>query len=267
MIYEGLFIEVNGIKMFYEDHGTGKPLILLHGGLMNAKLNWEKQIPIFSEYFRVISPDTRGHRKSNNPSGEFSYRLISDDIGALIKALDLGRTLVCGFSDGGQTAFELGLRYPELVEAIASGGVVHELSENYEDEFKAYLGTTAPGVIDFNYIKKIDWYSEGVKFLREIHSPGPDYWKSLMKSLSKVWLNPQEYPGNRIQELNMPVLILIGDRDQINSVETSIKMFRLIANAELAVVPNTAHVWVELFSELALDFFLRHTSIPKKPSA
>lgn len=124
---------------------------------------------------------------------------------------------------------------------------------------RGFLGVKAPGIIDFPYIEKTDWYP----FLSESSSSGLDYWKALYENLSKVWLNPLEYPGERIKEINIPVLILVGDRDEINSVETNVRMFRMIQKAELAIIPNTAHIWDELFTELTLDFYLRHTNIPK----
>ncbi len=65
---KGKYAEINGFKMYYEDYGNGIPIILLHGGIVNAKLNWGSYIKNFSSEFRVIAPDSRGHGKSNNPA-------------------------------------------------------------------------------------------------------------------------------------------------------------------------------------------------------
>ena len=86
-------IEVNDLKLHYIEKGEGYPLIFLHGGITIAEENWENQIDFFSESFRVIATDSRGHGKTNNPSGEFSYRLMADDIAALIRKLKLEKPL------------------------------------------------------------------------------------------------------------------------------------------------------------------------------
>ena len=113
------YAQVNGLKMYYEESGSGQPLILLHGGTVTSKM-WEAHIPIFARYFRVIAPDSRGHGRTNNPAGELSYRSMADDVVALIHTLDLDRPLICGYSDGGHFALEVGMRYPDLAAGAGS---------------------------------------------------------------------------------------------------------------------------------------------------
>ncbi len=88
--------------MFYKEFGDGHPLILLHGGSVNAEFQWQQSIPKLSKHFRVLAVDSRGHGKTDNPSGEFSYRLMGDDVAAFVTALGLEKPFICGWSDGAQ---------------------------------------------------------------------------------------------------------------------------------------------------------------------
>ena len=107
------YIEANGLRVYYEAHGEGEPLLLVHGGIATSR-SWAAHLPAFTEHFRVFAPDSRGHGRTDNPAGELDYRVMADDLAALIAALGLQWPLVLGYSDGGQVALELGIRYPGL---------------------------------------------------------------------------------------------------------------------------------------------------------
>ena len=116
----GRCVEVNGATLHYKEHGDGAPLILMHGGL-SSSAQWEPLVPELAHRFRVITPDSRGHGRSTNPSGELSYALIADDVAALIAALGLRCPVVGGWSDGGQVTLELGARHPVAAGALIVG--------------------------------------------------------------------------------------------------------------------------------------------------
>jgi len=117
---QGRYILVNGLKMYFEECGSGKPLILLHGGTVTSSM-WKIHIPFFAQHFRVFAPDSRGHGRTNNPTGEFSYRLMADDVAAFVQAMGLTKPFICGYSDGGQIALEIGMCYPNLAAALVVG--------------------------------------------------------------------------------------------------------------------------------------------------
>ena len=131
----GQYARANGLKMYYEERGSGPPLILLHGGTATSSM-WEPQIPFFIQHFRVITPDSRGHGKTNNPTGEFSYRLMADDVVGFIQGLGLTKPLICGYSDGGQIVLEIGMRYPGLAGGVGrrcrGGSVLRDLHQHTE---------------------------------------------------------------------------------------------------------------------------------------
>ena len=141
MATAGTYIEANGIRVYYEVYGEGEPLLLIHGGTATSRA-WASHLPAFTEHFRVFTPDSRGHGRTDNPTGELDYRVMADDVAALVSVLGLQRPLVLGYSDGGQIALELGMRYPGLARALVLGGAQFGFSEAYLEAVRALLGIT-----------------------------------------------------------------------------------------------------------------------------
>jgi pimeloyl-ACP methyl ester carboxylesterase len=215
----------------------------------------------FAEHFRIIAVDSRGHGKTDNPSGEFSYKLMADDVAALTKALNLEKPFVCGWSDGGQIVLEIGINYPDLTKVLVAGGVLSEISDYYSSAMK-HWGINGPGEVDFEKLREI--IPQFVDALAEFHSPvyGPEYWKKLIQDISHMWLNPASFPGKGIEQISTPTLIIAGDRDEAISMDECVKMYKQIPNAELAIIPNGTHNVYEtkpdLFNNIVLEFLMRH---------
>src|SRR5919198_630380 len=117
----GHSIEVNGATLYYEERGTGTPVVLIHGGLVSSAM-WEPVLPQLGDHFRVITPDSRGHGRSTIEGGGLSYPQIADDVAALISKLGLVRPVVGGYSDGGQVVLEFGARHADVAGALVLGG-------------------------------------------------------------------------------------------------------------------------------------------------
>ena len=142
----GHVIRVDGVSIHYEVHGRGEPLLLLHAGSLTAEM-WQPYLAVFAEHYRVIAPDMRGHGRSDNPTGAMTYRQLADETVAFVRALDLHRPLIAGFSDGGQVALEIGMRHPDLPRAIVMGGVWFKFSEVYRAWVRDAVGDeTSPEV-------------------------------------------------------------------------------------------------------------------------
>ena len=255
------YVEVNGIKMHYDEIGNGTPLILLHGGVLDARFNWASYYPVFSQHFRIIAADSRGHGKSDNPTKEFGYKLMCNDIVALIKKLKLDRPFVAGFSDGGQIALEIGINYPDLTRGLIAGGVLAEMSEYYTNCVNSW-GVNGPGDFDLDKFQKK--FPEFVPILSKTHSSvyGGEYWIELFVNISHMWFDPDGFPGDSVSKISVPTLVLHGDRDENIPLDDPLRIYRAIPNAELSIVPNADHMafasQVEVFSPIMLDFLKRH---------
>jgi pimeloyl-ACP methyl ester carboxylesterase len=260
-IRPGRYIQANGVDIYYEEHGQGKPLLLIHGGTLTAQ-SWQPYLAAFAEHYRVITPDSRGHGRTANPKGTMSYRLLADDMAALVQALALHKPLICGYSDGGQVALEIGMRYPDLPQALIVGGAWFKFSEAYRACVRAILGDEQSPEVDTEQFARDnpDWAA----WLQKIH--GPDDWKRLLKHIKPMWAAPLNYTPDEFAQVVAPALVLLGDHDQFITVEEAGEMYRLLPNAELAVVPGANHgaflsAKVALFQPLMLDFLLRHSDL------
>ena len=255
----GKFIHANGIEMYYEEHGKGYPLVLLHGGMGTGSANWGAYLPKLTPEFRVIMPNSRGHGRTANPTGEWHYALMANDIAAFVRELALEKPLIGGWSDGGQIVLELAMRFPSLASAYIAGAVWKDFTDFYVQSLQG-LGMEKPGQVDIlQFEKSMPEYAE---LIQRIHAPqGTEYWKELLVGISNLWLTPLDYVDEDFQKIQEPILIVIGDGDQFIPVEDAVAMYRLIPTAELAVVPGADHslsmTRVKEFSEIMKNYFSR----------
>ncbi len=254
----GNFIQVNGLELYYEDYGSGTPLILLHGGTSTSQ-TWQEFLPGFIPHFRVITPDSRAHGRTNNPAGLLSYRQMADDVAGLVQALHLTKPLVCGYSDGGQVALELGMHYPGLTSALVIGAAWYKFSPTYLDTL--YMaGFYSPGGVNFERVQRDspDWVDE-MKH-DHISSADPDYWITLLKQISTMWWTELDYTEQDFQKISEPCLLMLADRDGIVELQQVVDMYQMIPQAELFIIPGADHFTAktELTMRIVVDFLLRH---------
>lgn len=248
-IPQGHYVQANGLEIYYEEYGAGEPLLLLHGGTLTSH-SWQTYAPAFAQHFRVIAPDSRGHGRTRNPSGEFGYRLMADDLAAFVQTLGLNKPLLCGFSDGAQIALEFGMHYPDLAKALVVCGAAYYFSEQYTNVLKGW-GVEGSGVID---IAKAQTNIPGlVELWQTEHAPlgGPDYWQTLLRAISIMWWTPLNYTVADFEKIASPTLVLLGDRDEFTPVEEAVEMYRLIPQAELAIFPM--RITVKLYTGIRVS--------------
>jgi pimeloyl-ACP methyl ester carboxylesterase len=258
----GHYVQANGLDIYYEEHGQGKPLLLLHGGILTGD-SWQPYLAGMAKHYRVITPDSRGHGRTANPTGSMSFGLLADDMAALMQALDLRKPLVCGYSDGGQVALELGMRYPDLPQALVVCGAYVELTEASRKWVRSILGDEQSPDVDIEQFERAN--PAFAAMLQQTH--GPDGWKTLLKQIKPMWNAQLNYTPDDFAQVVAPTLVLLGDRDDFVPVEDGVAMYRLLPNAEFAVVPCADHgdlifspAKITLLQPLILDFLLRHSN-------
>ena len=255
----GYVIQANGVNVHYEVHGQGEPLVLLHAGTLTGDM-WQPYLAAFAEQFRVITPDMRGHGRSDNPQGAMTYGQLADEMVAFIRGLDLHKPLIAGFSDGGQVVLEIGMRNRDLARALIVGGAWFKFTETYRTWVRDALGDEKSPEVDTARLAQNhpDW----VAWLDQIY--GTHRWKPLLVHIKRMWTTPLNYSSEDFAQVAAPTLVLIGDRDELVPVEEAAEMYRLLPRAELAVVPGAVHgaffsEKVAAFRSLMLDFLLRHS--------
>lgn len=244
----GKVVHVNDIDLFYQDYGSGSPLVLLHGWF-GSNAFWDPYINALTQEYRVIVPDFRGHGRSTNPNDyAFSERDFAHDIFALLDHLGIERFKGVGFSSGGMTFLHMATEQSKRIEAMILIGTVHDFPwestdiasemtmENLEPEFLALLQK---------------WHKQGdeqIRFLVNLFDQG------------EMKLSPDSLAG-----ITAHTLIIHGDRDEFFPVSIALEMYQAIPQSYLWVVPNASHGFFfdvfggkapggDLFPKLALEF-------------
>jgi len=248
------FVSANGLQVYCEAHGGGEPVLFLHGSLGTGRV-WQPYVPLLSPDFTLLLPDMRGHGKTENPGGPMSTRLLAEDVAALIEALGLERPCLCGWSMGGDVALQVGRRYPERVGRLIVGGVTLHLSDSFFSSLRA-MGLDGPGQVNFERAEQA--IPQLVAVWRAEHQQSPTHWQDLITQLSHGMLNPELPSDDELRQIAAPALIVWGDQDQFLPVEDAVALYRLLPNAQLAVVPNADHFVTrthpEHFARLVKDF-------------
>jgi pimeloyl-ACP methyl ester carboxylesterase len=258
----GRYIQANDLDIYYEEHGRGQPLLLIHGGVLTGQ-SWQPYVAAFAEHFRVIMPDSRGHGRTANPAGTMTFRLLADDMAAFVRALGLEKPMIYGYSDGGQVALEIGMRYPDLPLALVVGGAHLELTEGSSRWVRSILGDAQSPEVDF---ERFERENPGfAAMLRRDHGPGN--WQTLLQQIKPMWNAHLNYTPDDFAKVVAPTLVFVGDRDGFVPVEDAVQMYRLLPDAEIAVIPASGHedlifapANVAVARPLILDFLLRHSN-------
>jgi len=257
---QGRFIQVNGLRMYYESCGEGIPVILLHGGLETSQM-WAPVVPTFSKNYQVITPDSRGHGRTDESADPISYPLMAEDIAELIQVLGLNKPFIAGYSDGGQTALNMAINYPGLARGYMIGATELRMTEEWRQMMQGPLGFDGSGSVDFERIAQLN--SEFIQILQikhdTFHTPG--YWKTLLVQASQYWWDPPGQAEANFAKITDPTLFWCGDRDLFCPPEQSMEMYRMVKGAELAVIQNADHFSLaqqfDLVSEVLLNFMKR----------
>ena len=257
---QGTFVQVNSLRMYYETQGVGVPVILLHGGLETCQM-WTPVIPSFSKHYQVITPDSRAHGRTDNPSGNFSYALMAEDIAQLIQTLELQQPFVVGYSDGGQTALHMAITYPGLARGYLIGGIHNSVTTEWRQMMQGFLGFEGSKIVKFERV--IQTNAEFVRSLEEKHDVFHEsgYWKSLLTQVSQAWWEPHIHTHADFAKITDLVLFWCGDRDVFCPPEQSLEMYRMVNKAEVAVIPNADHFTMagqfDLAATVLLNFMNR----------
>jgi pimeloyl-ACP methyl ester carboxylesterase len=282
---EGRYVHANGIDIYYVEAGEGEPLLLLDNAMVSTNLTWSglpfayaSSVGTFAEHFRVIAPDTRGSGRTVHSGGSIPYTLLADDVVALIDALDLDRPLVCGFSDGGETATIVGIRNPGSVRAIVNHAGYELFNADPQAPTIAMTrqmlgGSSEATEADFEAMTRLAEQSPELRTMFELMesdhdgAQGPGHWKTVIAQTFERISQPHGYTFEDLSKITAPTLILVGDRDPFCTVEEGVIAYRSLQHGELAVLPNTGHLITPAAVQVSIEFFQRHQLAPRPSPA
>ena len=235
------YAPVNGLKMYYEVHGSGDPVVLLHGAYMTIPGNWTGWIGELSKTRKVIAVEMQGHGRTADIKRDLSFENLADDVAALLDHLKIPSADLIGFSMGGGVAMECAIRHPEKVRKVVSISAVLRHDGWVKEAVDALPKLTAEAFkgspIEAEY-KKL--------------SPTPDAFPEFVKHVIAMASKPYDLGADKLKATKAPIFFIHGDADGVRLEHIS-EMFRLKGGdvfgdmrprsaSRLAILPNTTHV-------------------------
>lgn len=217
--------EVNGIKMYYEIHGKGMPLVLIHGGGSTIRTTFGRTLSLFAQHRQVIALELQGNGHTSDRDAPYSFKQDADDVAELLKQLGISKADFMGFSNGGHTTLQIAMSYPQLTRKIvvASAFTKREGAQPWFWEF----------------MKKASFKDMPQQYKDEFRSINPAP-KALQAMHDKSLYRMQHFTGwtdSEIQQIKLPTLIMTGDAD-VAPPAHAIEITHLIHGAKLAIFPG-----------------------------
>jgi pimeloyl-ACP methyl ester carboxylesterase len=234
-------VTVGDLHMHVDDLGVpeGQPLVMLHGFTGVGRREWQAQIDAFTDEFRVVVPDLRGHGGTDNPAGReaMNHRQFAADVAGLCDALQISRAIFVGESTGSMLQLSLLLQRPDLVVAAVLGAATYEWSA----ELRAQYATAEPDELARTWFPEASALAD----FRSGHTAlGPDHWRTVIGDFIALFRHEplDDFPDvSELSQIETPVLIIHGDRDHQFSPELACRLYRLLPDAELCILPSTGH--------------------------
>ena len=239
---ESGYVPVNGLEMYYEIHGSGQPLVLLHGNLSTISTSFGKVLPELASTRRMIAVEQQGHGHTADIDRPFSLDQWAQDTTALLRHLGIEQADFFGYSSGGAVALEIALRFPALARKLIIAGGTSYRRDGFYPELLAGSEAMKPEDLD------------GSPFQQAYASiaPHPEQWHRLVAKIADLDRTIEGWSPEAIASIKAPTLLIIGDSDIVRP-EHVVEMFRLLGGgvvgdlvglprSQLAVLPGTTHV-------------------------
>jgi pimeloyl-ACP methyl ester carboxylesterase len=238
----GGYAWVNGVQLYYATFGSGAPLLLLHGPLGNADY-WGNQVEVFARQYQVIVLDSRGHGRSTRDGRLYSYRLLADDVLALLDLLKIDRVSVVGWGDGGNIALQLAITHPERLSKafvfdanFSPSGFRNDVDQS--DTFVRYIDLA------------------GQDYMRL--SSTPEDYDLFFRTVNLLWGAEPDFAPAQLGSIKAPIMVAAGEYDEVIKREHTETLERLIPGSHLTILPNASFfaMWQqpEAFNKAVLDF-------------
>jgi pimeloyl-ACP methyl ester carboxylesterase len=244
------YVDLNGVRTWFDEHGAGEPLVLLHPGLADSRA-FGPNLDALAARFRTFTPERRGH--GHTPDVEpITFELMAEDTIRFLEQVVGGPARLLGYSDGAVVALLVALRRPDLVSHLVFvAGVFHH---------EGWL----PGVIDPN--------NKPPEFLAasygEVSPDGAAHFQVVAEKFARMHLIEPALTAADLSRVTSRTLVMLGDDDEV-ALEHALALYRALPNSELAVIPGTSHGLLiekpELCNSITLDFLCNepvHTFAP-----
>jgi pimeloyl-ACP methyl ester carboxylesterase len=235
------YVQLGAVKTWYDEHGSGDPLVLMHGGLVDARF-FEPNLGELAERFHVYRPERRGHGHTPDVPGPITYQLMAEDTIGFLEAVVGEPADLVGHSDGAFVAMLVAMQRPELVKRLVliSGGfnkkgeAAPEMEWNV-DELERFLGSA----------------------YGEVSPDGEEHFRVVATKVGEMAAVEPNLRASDLAKVTQRTLVMFSDDDLMTTTHAA-EMYEALPNAELAIVPGTSHFLMQekaqLVNRLVLDF-------------
>ena len=221
----GQYAQTKDAKIYYEVYGQGKPLVVLHGGIVGSTYEMAQFIDSLAKTHQVIAISTRGHGKSEMGSGVPSYERKAEDVNTIIEAVTKDSVLVLGFSDGAYTGYFLAASHPDKVKKLIAIGA----------------GEWKKGWRTFDNTRQSLFGLDSLYFKQQLALlPQPERFDKWLLSVNNYY-STVSIGKPTLGKIQCPVLVMAGEKDQNAPLKTVIAAYEMIPTAQLSIIPDAPH--------------------------
>ncbi|HEY4194548.1 MAG TPA: alpha/beta hydrolase [Mucilaginibacter sp.] len=250
---ESGYVPVNGIKVYYEVYGEGRPLVLLHGAFMTIEGNWGQLIPELSKTRKVIAIEMQGHGHTPYSDRKLDYPTLASDVEGVMNHLKVDSADVAGYSFGGEVAYQLAIQSPKRVRKLViisstykSTGWVPQIAAAFKGMKPEFLANTP------------------MQTAYDAVAPDKTKWTKFLAQMIAFAQTPFDLGDANIAKITLPVLIISGDNDGLDKIEL-MKTYQLLGGgvsadlgpmpkSHLAIVPLQSHVSLMMQTQTILGY-------------
>jgi pimeloyl-ACP methyl ester carboxylesterase len=238
------YVQLGAVNTWYDEHGEGDPLVLLHGGLVDARF-FQPNLPALAEHFHLYTPERRGHGHTPDVEGPITYQLMTDDTIAFLETVVGEPADLVGHSDGAFIAMLVAIQRPELVKRLVmiSGGF-NKSGEALPD-------------MEWNVDQQAEFLGPAYG---EVSPDGIDHFKVVAAKIGEMAAVEPNLQASELAKVGQRSLVMFSDDDLV-TLAHAVQMYDALPNAELAIIPGTSHFLTQekpdLVNKIVLDFLTR----------
>lgn len=222
---KGQYAALNGLQLYYEIHGSGKPLVLIHGGGSTIESTYGRILPELAKNHKVIAVELQAHGRTLDIGRPLSFEQDADDIAALLKQIYIDKADIMGFSNGGTTALQIAIRHPEMVNKLVLASAIYKrkgMQPGFFDGFKGVTVDQMPKPLKEAFLK-VNPDRKGLQAMFD-------------RDVARM-VGFKDISDSAIKAIQAPALVINGDMDVVTNYH-ALELSNTLPNAQLAILPG-----------------------------
>lgn len=244
------YAHINGINMYYEIYGEGEVLVLIHGGGSTIQSSFGRLIPLIGKNRKIVAMELQAHGRTSDRDADESFEQDADDVAALLQHLNIKKASFLGFSNGGNTAMQIAIRHPQLVQKLILGSTIYKREGLLDGFFEGMQQAT------------IDHMPQVLKDAFLQVNPNRDQLQVMFNKDRERMLHFKSFPESALNAIQVPVFVIATDRDVASNLHTA-EMYSHFKNPQnrLMIVSGAHGCYIEAAESSGGSTALTHLTV------